>query len=333
MTILVTGGTGYVGSHTVYYLIENGYDVAVYDNLSTGHREALHPAARFYEADLLDADAVAEVFAEEPNIDGIIHFASYTLVGESMREPFLYLRDNLLTASNLLEAAVANDVKRFVFSSTANLFEEPERMPIPADNRIVPGSPYGESKFMIERLLHWMDRLYGLKSCALRYFNASGAHPDGVIGEDHDPETHLIPIILQVALGQREQLTIFGDDYDTPDGTCVRDYVHVMDLASAHALALEALRDGPSRKYNLGNGTGYSIQQVLEAARKVSGKPIPAVVGARRPGDPAVLVADSAAIKEELGWSPKYDTLEAIMETAWRWHEAHPHGYKQPDAG
>ncbi len=333
MTILVTGGTGYVGSHTVYYLIENGYDVAVFDNLSTGHREALHPEARFYEADLLDTDAVAEVFQEEPDIDGVIHFASYSLVGESMQKPFKYLRDNLLTASNLLEVATANDVKRFVFSSTANLFDEPERIPIPAYNRIVPGSPYGESKFMIERLLHWMDRIYGMKSAALRYFNAAGAHPDGVIGEDHDPETHLIPITFQVALGQREQLTIFGDDYDTPDGTCIRDYVHVMDLASAHALALEALRDGPSLKYNLGTGTGYSIQEVLDAARKVSGKPIPATVGPRRPGDAAQLVADSSTIKEELGWSPKYDSLEAIMETAWRWHEAHPQGYKQPDAG
>jgi UDP-glucose 4-epimerase len=328
MTILVTGGTGYVGSHTVYYLIENGYDVVVFDNLSTGHREALHPEVRFYEADLLDTDAVARVFAQEKAIDGIIHFASHSLVGESMKKPFKYLRDNLLTASNLLETAAAHDVKRFVFSSTASLFAEPEQMPIPANSRIVPGSPYGESKFLIERLLHWMDRIHGMKSAALRYFNAAGAHPEGMIGEDHQPETHLIPITLQVALGQRDKLTIFGTDYDTPDGTCIRDYVHVMDLASAHALSLEALRDGPSKQYNLGTGTGYSIQQVLDAARKVSGHPIPSVVGERRPGDAAILVADSSDIKEELGWLPQYDTLESVVETAWRWHAAHPQGFR-----
>jgi UDP-glucose 4-epimerase len=244
-----------------------------------------------------------------------------------MEKPWLYLRDNVVAASNLLEEATQRGVRRFILSSTANLFDNPERIPITAEERIVPGSPYGESKYMIERQLYWMDRIYGLKYCCLRYFNASGAHPNGHIGEDHTPEYHLIPIILQVALGQREKLTIFGNDYPTPDGTCIRDYIHVIDLAEAHILALEALADGQSRKYNLGNGKGYSIMEVLQTARDITGHPIPAEVGPRRPGDPATLIADSTRIMQELGWHPEFGSLRQIIETAWNWHRSHPKGY------
>ena len=325
MKVLVTGGAGYIGSTVVSELLKAGDSVVVLDNLQQGHREAVHPDAAFVHADLADKTAVDAVFRQyQP--EGIMHFASNTLVGESVEKPFLYLGDNLRNALNLLECAVAHDVKRFILSSTANLFDDPEMIPIKASERIVPGSPYGESKFLIERLLHWMDHLYGLKYAALRYFNASGAaHRD--LGEDHDPETHLIPLVLQVALGQRDQIAIFGDDYPTPDGTCVRDYIHVLDLAQAHILALRALDRG-SRVYNLGNGKGFSVKQVIETAREVTGPPIPAVVAPRRPGDPATLIADSEKIIEELGWSPQYTDLRQILETAWEWHRNHPHGYR-----
>jgi UDP-glucose 4-epimerase len=324
--VLVTGGAGYIGSHVVDLLIDRGYAVVVLDNLYTGHREAVHKDAVFVQADLLDKPAVERVF-DEHRFDGILHFASHTLVGESMEKPWLYLRDNAVAASNLLEAAAQQGVKRFILSSTANLFDDPAVMPITAEERIVPGSPYGESKYIIERYLHWMDRIYGMAYCCLRYFNASGAHPSGHIGEDHTPEYHLIPIILQVALGQREKLTIFGDDYPTPDGTCIRDYIHVIDLAEAHILAFEALVDGVSRKYNLGNGRGYSIMEVLQTARDITGHPIPAAAGARRPGDPAKLIADSTRIMKELGWQPEFGSLRQIIETAWHWHKSHPQGY------
>lgn len=324
--VLVTGGAGYIGSHVVDLLINRGYEVVAFDNLYTGHAEAVHPKAVFVRGDLLDAEAVNRVFAQH-RFDGILHFASHTLVGESMEKPWLYLRDNAVAASHLLEAAAAQGVKRFILSSTANLFDDPETIPITAEERIVPGSPYGESKYIIERYLHWMERIYGMAYCCLRYFNASGAHPEGHIGEDHTPEYHLIPIILQVALGQREKLTIFGDDYPTPDGTCIRDYIHVIDLAEAHILALEALADGKSRKYNLGNGKGYSIMEVLQTARDITGHSIPAVVGARRPGDPATLIADSTRIMQELGWHPEFGSLRQIIETAWNWHRSHPNGY------
>jgi UDP-glucose 4-epimerase len=326
MKVLVTGGAGYIGSHVVDLLIDRGYEVVVYDNLYTGHEEAVHDKAVFYKGDLLDRVRLAQVFGEH-QFDGILHFASHTLVGESMEKPWLYLRDNVVAASNLLEEATQQGVKRFILSSTANLFDDPERIPIVAEERIVPGSPYGESKYMIERQLYWMDRIYGLKYCCLRYFNASGAHPSGHIGEDHTPEYHLIPIILQVALGQRDKLTIFGGDYPTSDGTCIRDYIHVIDLAEAHILALEALADGQSRKYNLGNGKGYSIMEVLQTARDITGHPIPAEVGARRPGDPATLIADSTRIMKELGWHPEFGSLHQIIETAWNWHRSHPKGY------
>lgn len=331
MTVLVTGGAGYIGSHVTQLLIERGVDVVVFDSLIAGHRAAVHPAAQFVNGDLLDSAQIESVFSAY-RFDGIFHFASHILVGESMKKPFKYFRDNVLAMTNLLEVAVAHDVERFILSSTANLFEQPARVPITEDEAIIPGSVYGETKAMGERLLYWMDRVYGLKSCALRYFNACGAHPDGHIGEDHDPETHLIPILLQVALGQRDQVTIFGTDYATPDGTNIRDYVHVMDLALAHVLALDALQDGNSRVYNLGSGSGYSVLEVLEAARAVTGHPIPASFGERRAGDAPALVADSTRIKAELGWQPEYTDLRRIIETAWKWHQSHPHGYQDRES-
>lgn len=329
MRVLVTGGAGYIGSHTTDLLIADGHEVVIFDNLSTGHRDALHPQATFFQGDLRDKAAVQTAFEQHAPFDGIMHFASYILVGESVTNPWKYLRDNVLAASNLLEVATAHDVKRFILSSTANLFDDPQRMPIDENEAIIPGSPYGESKYIIERYLHWMEQVHGLAYCTLRYFNAAGAHPRGHIGEDHAPETHLIPIVLQVALGQRERVTIFGNDYDTPDGTCVRDYIHVLDLATAHILALKALADGRSRKYNLGNGKGYSVKQVVDIARSVTGQPIEAVMGERRAGDLATLIADSTTASEELGWEPKYASLEDIIATAWAWHQSHPDGYAE----
>lgn len=326
MAILVSGGAGYIGSHVVGMLIERGYDVVVFDNLVAGHRAAIHSDAKFVQGDLLNHDDLAALF-QQHSFDGILHFASHILVGESMQKPFKYFHDNVLAMMNLLQFATAAGVKRFILSSTAALFDEPQRIPIDETEAVIPGSVYGETKFWGERMLLWMDRIYGLKYCCLRYFNACGAHPDGYIGEDHEPESHLIPLVLKVALGQREHLTIYGTDYDTPDGTCIRDYVHVLDLATAHILALEALQDGTSRVYNLGSGTGYSVREVIETARKVTGHAIPVIEGERRPGDLPVLVADSTRIKQELGWSPEFDRLHTIIETAWNWHRKHPAGY------
>lgn len=326
MRVLVTGGAGYIGSHVVDMLVERGYEVVVYDNLCAGHRQAVHPGAVFIEGDLLDLPATMRVF-DHYTFDGVFHFASHIQVGESMKKPFKYLRDNIDAVTNLLEATTSHNVGRFILSSTANLYDQPKRIPIDEDEPLIPGSVYGETKYYAEKALHWMEQIYGLHSCCLRYFNACGAHPNGHIGEDHRPETHLIPLVLQVALGQRDRVTIYGQDYATPDGTCIRDYIHVMDLASAHILAMEALADGRSRKYNLGSGTGYSVLEVVETARRVTGHPIPVEQGARRAGDLPVLVADSALIKQELGWTPAYDHLDRIVETAWKWHQSHPNGY------
>jgi UDP-glucose 4-epimerase len=323
--ILVTGGAGYIGSITTAELIQAGHQVIAFDNLHQGHADAVHSQATFVQGDLADREAVARLFAQHPGIEGIMHFASYTLVGESMAKPLLYLRDNLVNASHLIEAAVAHGVRRFILSSTANLFDDPKRMPIDENERIVPGSPYGESKFFIERMLYWFERVYGLRFACLRYFNACGCTPE--VGEDHDPETHLIPLVLQVALDQRPYITVFGDDYPTRDGTCVRDYIHVVDLAHAHILAMEALDRLGSRKYNLGNGAGFTVLEVIETARKVTGHPIPYVIGQRRSGDPATLIASSETIRRELGWQPRYPDLETIIKSAWEWHRAHPHGY------
>jgi UDP-glucose 4-epimerase len=325
MTILVTGGAGYIGSIVVAELAEAGEQVVVFDNLFQGHREAVHPKAELVVGDLAEAELVSRTMAEFKPA-AIMHFASYTLVGESMARPFLYLGDNVTNGLNLLRAATENGVKHFILSSTANLFDDPEQIPISEKERIVPGSPYGESKFILERFLYWLDKTERLRYTALRYFNAAGAHP--IYGEDHDPETHIIPMILWVALGKREKFTIFGNDYPTPDGTCVRDYIHVLDLAQAHILALRALQaGGPSRKYNLGNGQGYSIQEVLNVARQITGHPIPAEVGPRRPGDPATLIASSEAIRQELGWQPRHSALEQIVGDAWAWFQRHPEGY------
>ncbi len=253
-----------------------------------------------------------------------MHFASHTLVGESMAKPFLYLGENITNGLNLLESAVEHGVLKFILSSTANLFDDPEHMPITEAERIVPGSPYGESKNILERMLYWLDRTQGMRYACLRYFNAAGASETR--GEEHDPETHIIPLVLDVALGKRKQFNIFGGDYPTPDGTCVRDYIHVIDLAQAHILALRALDEG-SRTYNLGNGQGFSNLELVKTARRITGHPIPIEIVDRRPGDPATLVASSEKIRRELGWSPRYPDLEGIVESAWKWHQAHPDGY------
>ncbi|MBL9154023.1 MAG: UDP-glucose 4-epimerase GalE [Verrucomicrobiales bacterium] len=324
MKILVTGGAGYIGSVTTEVLIRSGYEVVVLDNLFQGHREAVHPDAAFVEVDLADKAAVEAVLRDH-RPRGIMHFASKTLVGESMEHPFRYLGENVRNALNLLEAAVDHGVERFILSSTANLFDKPERMPIAETERIEPGSPYGESKYLIERILHWLQVTKGLRYAALRYFNAAGATAER--GEDHSPEMHLIPLVLQVALGQRQAIRIFGDDYPTPDGTCVRDYIHIADLARAHILAFEALADRPVLRYNLGNGNGFSVREVIETARRITGHEIPAIVDPRRPGDPATLVADSTGIRRDLGWEPAYPTLESIVQSAWDWHRRHPNGY------
>jgi UDP-glucose 4-epimerase len=326
-TVLVTGGAGYVGSHAVRELLDRGYGVVVLDDLSQGHREAVPADVPFVEASLLDGGAVARTF-DDHRVDAVMHFAARSLVGESMENPWRYLRDNVVAALNLIEATVRADVGRFVLSSTANLFGTPPGDgPIAEEAEIAPGSPYGESKQSIERILFWADQVYGLRSACLRYFNAAGAHPDADLGEDHAPETHLIPIVLDVARGARPSVTIFGEDYPTPDGTCIRDYVHVCDLADAHVRVLDRLRER-SCVYNLGNGAGYSVREVIETARRVTGHPIPAVGGARRPGDPAFLVASSARAKAELGWTPRFASLDTIVGTAWQFKERRPNGFR-----
>jgi UDP-glucose 4-epimerase len=330
MKILVTGGAGYIGSVATEILIRGGHDVLVFDNLQQGHREAVDAAAAFVEGDLADYGCIEKaVGSYRP--EAVMHFAANSLVGESMRDPFAYLGDNVVNALNLLRAMDAHNVRRIILSSTANLFADPLKIPIDEDERIIPGSPYGESKGIIERFLHWLSVTKGFRFACLRYFNAAGATAQH--GEDHDPELHLIPIILQVALGQREKVAIFGDDYETIDGTCVRDYVHVEDLVDAHVRALAALEKG-NHVYNLGNGQGFSVRQVIDAARRITGRAIPVDMASRRAGDPAILVAGSDRIRRELGWQPRYDGIEAIIETAWRWHSAHPRGYgSAPKAG
>ena len=324
MKILVTGGAGYIGSVAVDALIDASHEVVVVDNLYMGHRAAVNPAAAFVEADLSDAAKVGEIMTNY-RPDAVMHFASHSLVGESMEFPAKYLGDNVGNALNLIEAAAANGTERFILSSTASLFGQPETVPISESERLDPGSPYGESKLFIERILHWYQQTRGLKFAALRYFNAAGCTKSK--GEDHDPETHLIPLILQVALGQRGDIKIFGDDYDTPDGTCIRDYIHVSDLADAHLLALEALQDREVLRYNLGNGSGFSVKEVVEVAREVTGHPIPAEITARRPGDPPALVADSTKIKSELNWKPLFPGIKEIVSSAWEWHRRNPDGY------
>ncbi len=327
MKILVCGGAGYIGSHTVYELIEQGHEVVVADNLCKGHKKAVHKDAKLYIGDLRDAEFLDKVFAEN-KIDAVIDFAAFSLVGESCSEPLKYFDNNVYGTVRLLEAMVRAGVKKIVFSSTAATYGEPENIPILESDRTLPTNPYGESKLTVEKILKWSDAAYGIKYVALRYFNAAGAHISGEIGEDHSPETHLIPIILQVALGQRAQIAMFGDDYPTPDGTCVRDYIHVTDLADAHIKAIEKLfRDETSAVYNLGNGTGFSVKEVVEETRRVTGKEIKAVVEGRRAGDPSTLIATSEKAMRELNWKPRFNTLTQIIETAWNWHKNHPNGY------
>jgi len=323
MKILVTGGAGYIGSVVVEQLIAGNESVVVFDNLSQGHRAAVHPEAVFVQGDLADRAAIDAVLSQH-RPDAVMHFASKTLVGESMQKPFLYLGDNVTTGLNLFQSIVEHGVKRVILSSTANLFDQPERMPIDEAERIVPGSPYGESKFILERMLHWLDRICGVRFACLRYFNAAGA--TSTRGEDHSPELHLIPLVLQVALGKREKVSIFGDDYPTRDGTCVRDYIHVIDLAQAHILALGAL-DGGSRFYNLGNGEGFTVKEVIDTAREITGRTIRVDAAPRRAGDPAVLVAASNKIRKELAWAPQFPHVREIIESAWQWHQANPDGY------
>ncbi|CAM3973981.1 UDP-glucose 4-epimerase GalE [Catellicoccus marimammalium] len=327
MSILVLGGAGYIGSHMVDTLIERDYDVVVVDNLCLGHKEAIHPKARFYEGDIRNRDFLTSVFEKE-EIEGVIHFAAFSQVGESVEKPLEYFNDNVYGTQVLLEVMKEFQVDKIIFSSTAATYGEPERVPITEDMPTTPKNPYGESKLFMEKMMHWCDEAYGLRYVALRYFNVAGAKADGTIGEDHRPETHLVPIILQVALGQREALSIYGDDYPTSDGTCIRDYVHVMDLAKAHVLALEYLfAGGESDVFNVGSENGYSVKEMLEAARKVTGKEIPAHIAPRRAGDPAKLVASPNKIKEVLHWEPDYTDIASIIETAWTWHQKHPYGY------
>lgn len=328
MRVLVLGGAGYIGSHTVYELIEDGHEVIVADNLQTGFKEAVHPEARFYNLDIRDRKALDDLFEKE-KIDGVIHFAASSQVGESMKDPLKYYDNNLAGTINLLEAMVDHGVKNIVFSSTAATYGEPENIPILESDKTEPTNTYGETKLAMEKMMNWVDKAHDLRYVALRYFNASGAHPSGKIGEAHNPETHLIPLILQVPNGQRETISIFGDDYPTKDGTCIRDYIHVLDLADAHVLALKyLLNGGKSDVFNLGNGVGFTVKEVIDQAREVTGHPIPARIVDRREGDPAQLIASSEKAKTILGWKPQYDDLETIITTAWNWHKTHPNGYQ-----
>lgn len=331
MNILVTGGAGYIGSHTVRELVQKGHQVVVLDNLSKGHRGALE-GVKLVQGDTADRGLLQGLFTEY-EVEAVIHFAASSLVGESVRCPSEYYHNNVVKGLTLLDAMVESGVRHLVFSSTAAVYGEPQQVPIPEDHPTAPTNPYGETKLALEGAMRWYGEAYGLRYASLRYFNAAGADPAGDIGEDHDPETHLIPLVLKVALGQLPRLEVFGSDYPTPDGTCVRDYIHVNDLADAHVLALEALASGaPSTVYNLGNGNGYSVLEVIRAAEQVVGKPIAVKTGERRPGDPVALVAGSEKIKAGLGWKPRFTDLQAIIGTAWRWHSSHPRGFEDKPA-
>ena len=326
MNILVVGGAGYIGSHACRHLIDAGHTVSVYDNLSRGHREAV-PEGLLIEGEVADRGKLVRVIRER-QIEAVMHFAAFALVNESVNDPSLYYRNNVIAALELLEAMRQTGVTKFVFSSTTATYGEPAVVPIPETTPQHPINPYGFTKLVIEQALADYAAAYGLGYAALRYFNAAGARPDGTIGEDHDPESHLIPIVLQVALGQRDKITIFGEDYATADGTCVRDYIHVDDLADAHLRALDAIRPGEGLRLNLGTGRGTSVREIVEACRTVTGHPIPETMGERRAGDPPKLIADARKATEVLGWKPRYTEPVEIIETAWRWHRTHPHGYE-----
>jgi len=329
MRILVLGGAGYIGSHTALELVKAGHEVVIADNLVTGYRKAIPDGAKFYEGDLHDFDFLDILFQQE-QIDAVIHFAAYSLVGESVTNPLKYYDNNLCGTKILLDAMVKNNVDKIVFSSTAATYGEPENIPILESDRTCPTNPYGETKLAMEKMFKWTANAHGLRFVSLRYFNACGADESGTIGEAHTPESHLIPLILQVPNGKRETICIYGTDYDTPDGTCIRDYIHVTDLVQAHILAVQYLMNGgESDIFNLGNGVGYSVREVIETARKVTGHPIPATETPRRAGDPARLVASSEKARKILGWNPVHDSLEEIIESAWNWHKQHPNGYNE----
>ncbi|WP_010240619.1 UDP-glucose 4-epimerase GalE [Clostridium arbusti] len=328
MAILVCGGAGYIGSHMVAHLLENKKEVIIVDNLQKGHKDSLL-GGKLYVGDLRDTEFLSKVFTEN-KIEAVIDFAADSLVGESVENPLKYFNNNIGSTINLLQVMQKHNVKYIVFSSTAATYGEPENVPIQEQDKTFPTNPYGESKLAVEKILKWCDKAYGIKYTALRYFNAAGAHTNGKIGEDHRPESHLIPLILQVALKKREKIMIFGDDYDTADGSCVRDYIHVSDLAAAHLLALKRLQNGgDSRIYNLGNGKGFSVKEVVDVTRKVTGVEIKAEVAPRRAGDPATLIASSEKAIEELDWKPQYNSLETIIDTAWNWHKNHVDGYEK----
>lgn len=327
MKILVLGGAGYIGSHTVRELIDKEYEVVIVDNLFTGFKQSIPKNVKFYEGDIRDFDFINSVFKKEkPN--AVIHFAAYSLVGESVTNPLKYYDNNLYGTKVLLQAMVENNVDKIVFSSTAAVYGEPENIPILETDRTIPTNPYGETKLAMEKLMMWVAKAHNLKYVSLRYFNACGAHISGEIGEAHNPESHLIPLVLQVPNGKREYISILGSDYDTDDGTCIRDYIHVTDLADAHILAVNYLMNGgESNVFNLGNGVGYSVKEVIDTARKVTNHPIPAKEESRRAGDPARLVASGQKAKDILGWEPKYTNLSDIIESAWKWHSIHPNGF------
>ena len=330
MKVLVLGGAGYIGAHTVYKLIEEGHDVVVFDNLETGYIEAVHPQAKFYKGDLRNRAEIDNVLDNETGIDAVIHFAANSLVGESMVNPLKYYDNNVYGTKVLLEALLAHGIKNIVFSSTAATYGEPTDSPILETDPTNPTNCYGETKRAMERMFYWTELAHGIKYVSLRYFNACGAHVNGNIGEAHNPESHLIPIILQVANGTRDHISVYGTDYDTFDGTCIRDYIHVTDLAQAHILACKYLLDGgKSDIFNLGNGVGFSVKEVIEKAKEVTKKEIKVVLEGRRAGDPAVLVASSDKAKKILGWKPAYNDLGTIIDTAWKWHSTHPNGYKK----
>lgn len=326
MRILVTGGAGYIGSHAVRLFLEQGHDVWVYDNLVFGHAASV-PAERLIVADLAERERLLSVLREK-RIEGVVHFAAYAYVGESVEQPFKYYRNNVINTLTLLEAMQSAGVSKIVFSSTCATYGVPEVVPITESTPQQPINPYGKTKLIIEWALEDAARAYGLGYAALRYFNAAGAHPSGEIGEDHSPESHLIPLVLQTALRQREAIHIFGTDYPTPDGTCIRDYIHVQDLASAHLQALEKLESGVGLKLNLGTGRGHSVREVIQVCEEVTGCPVRVIEGPRRAGDPPSLVASANLAREKLGWQPTYTSLKDIVETAWRWHRSQPKGFQ-----
>ncbi|UTE77479.1 UDP-glucose 4-epimerase GalE [Rossellomorea sp. KS-H15a] len=329
MSILVLGGAGYIGSHAVYQLIDEGYDVVVMDNLQTGHEDAVHPEAKLYQGDIKDKEFLRNVFKKE-KVDGVLHFAANSLVGESMEKPLEYFDNNVYGTQVLLEVMKEYGVKHIVFSSTAATYGDQDVVPITEGLPTIPTNAYGETKLTMEKMMKWCDRAYGMKYVALRYFNVAGARKSGEIGEDHTPETHLIPVILQVALGKREHISVFGNDYPTADGTCIRDYIHVEDLIEAHILALKYLQNGgESDVFNLGSSQGYSVFEIIHSVREVTGHPIPQVIDQRRAGDPATLVASSEKAKRVLGWNPSRNDIRQIVEDAWKWHVANPAGYKK----